>query len=111
MLNIGTTAEAIATALLQHKRLRVVTNNLNVTKLLCSNTDCEVIVAGGVAHAIMAHAREVWLAADSSKFNRPAMVQVATLPQIDRLFTEEQPPDPFPALWAEAKVRCDIATP
>src|SRR5207245_8753955 len=37
-----------------------------------------------VAQAIIAHAREVWLAADSSKFNRPAMVELAQLSQIDR---------------------------
>jgi DeoR family glycerol-3-phosphate regulon repressor len=32
-----------------------------------------------VAQTIIEHAREVWLAADHSKFNRPAMVQLATL--------------------------------
>ena len=64
-----------------------------------------------VAQTIMSHAREVWLAADSSKFNRPAMVEVATLSQIDRLFTDAPPPDPFPALLAEALVHCDVAVP
>ena len=39
------------------------------------------------------HAREVWLAADSSKFNRPAMVELARLSQIDRLFTDMPPPE------------------
>jgi DeoR family glycerol-3-phosphate regulon repressor len=62
-----------------------------------------------VAQAIIAHAREVWLAADSSKFNRPAMVELARLSQIDRLFTDKAPPDPFPALLEEANVRCEIA--
>lgn len=61
-----------------------------------------------VAQAIIAHAREVWLAADTSKFNRPAMVELATLSQIDRLFTDAPPPDPFPALLMQAQVRCDI---
>lgn len=157
MLNIGTTTEAVAKALLQHKGLRVITNNLNVADILCSNTDCEIIVAGGVVRArdrgivgeaavdfmrqfrvdiavigisgiesdgslrdfdyrevkvaqtIIAHAREVWLAADSSKFNRPAMVELAQLSQIDQLFTDQAPPDPFPALLKDANVRCDIA--
>ena len=36
---------------------------------------------------------EVWLAADHSKFNRPAMVELATLSQIDRLFTDKPPPE------------------
>ena len=46
-----------------------------------------------VARAIVEQSREVWLAADHSKFNRPAMVEVATLSQIDRLFTDAPPPD------------------
>jgi len=157
ILNIGTTTEAVAKALLHHKGLRVITNNLNVAEILCGNPDCEVIVAGGVvrardrgivgeaavdfirqfrvdiavigisgiepdgslrdfdyrevkvAQAIIAHAREVWLAADSSKFNRPAMVELARLSQIDRLFTDKAPPEPFPALLQEANVSCEIA--
>lgn len=62
-----------------------------------------------VSQTIMAHAREVWLATDVSKFNRPAMVEVAKLSQIDRLFTDAPPPAPFPALLAEAQVRYDVA--
>ena len=159
ILNIGTTTEAIAKALLSHKGLRVITNNLNVAAVLCGNTDCEVIVAGGVVRArdrgivgeaavdfmrqfrvdiavigisgiepdgslrdfdyrevkvaqtIIEHAREVWLAADSSKFNRPAMVELARLSQIDRLFTDMPPPEPFPALLEEADVSCEVAHP
>jgi DeoR family glycerol-3-phosphate regulon repressor len=63
-----------------------------------------------VARAIIGHAREVWLAADRSKFNRPAMVELARLEQIDRLFTDGAPPPPFPALLAEAGVRLDVAS-
>ena len=62
-----------------------------------------------VAQTMIEHSREVWLAADASKFNRPAMVELATLSQIDRLFTDAPPPEPFPALLAEAGVRCDVA--
>lgn len=157
MLNIGTTTEAIARALMHHRGLRVITNNLNVAAILSGNTHCEVIVAGGVvrsrdrgiigepavdfirqfkvdialvgisgietdgslrdfdyrevkvAQAIIAHARQVWLAADRSKFKRPAMVEVARLEQIDRLFTDAPPPEPFPALLEEAGVRCEVA--
>ena len=61
-----------------------------------------------VAQTIVEHAREVWLAADHSKFNRPAMVQLATLDQIDRLFTDAPPPEPFPALLQEAEVALTI---
>ncbi|MDE2418053.1 MAG: DeoR/GlpR transcriptional regulator [Burkholderiales bacterium] len=157
ILNIGTTTEAIARALLHHSGLRVITNNLNVASILSTNPRCEVIVVGGVvrgrdqgivgeaavdfirqfkvdlaligisgiesdgtlrdydyrevkvAQTIISHAREVWLAADISKFNRPAMVEVAMLSQIDRLFTDAAPPDPFLTLLADAQVRLDVA--
>ncbi len=62
-----------------------------------------------VSRAIVEQSREVWLAADHSKFNRPAMVELAGLGRIDRLFTDASPPEPFPALLVEAGVRCDIA--
>ncbi len=157
ILNIGTTTEAIARALLQHRGLRVITNNLNVAAILSGNPEFEVIVAGGVvrsrdrgivgeaavdfirqfkvdialigisgieedgtlrdfdyrevkvAQTIIAQAREVWLAADHSKFSRAAMVQAATLAQIHRLFTDAPPPEPFPALLRDAGVDCTIA--
>ena len=59
-----------------------------------------------VARAILAHSREVWVATDHSKFNRPAMVQLVRFDQIDTLFTDQAPPPPFPALLAEASVNC-----
>ncbi|WP_323785111.1 DeoR/GlpR family DNA-binding transcription regulator [Thalassovita sp.] len=46
-LNIGTTTEAVARALLTHRDLMVVTNNLNIANILAQNPDCDVIVAGG----------------------------------------------------------------
>ena len=157
ILNIGTTTEAIARALMQHTGLRVITNNLNVAAILSANPNCEVIVVGGVvrgrdqgivgeaavdfirqfkvdialigisaiesdgslrdfdyrevkvSQTIISHAREVWVAADSSKFNRPAMVEVAQLSQIDRLFSDALPPDPFMELMAQAQVRFELA--
>ena len=159
ILNIGTTTECIARALLRHTGLRVITNNLNVASILSANVNCEVIVVGGVvrgrdrgiigeaavdfirqfkvdiaiigisaiesdgslrdfdyrevkvSQTIISHAREVWLAADSSKFNRPAMVEVGNLSQIDRLFTDAPPPEPFPTLLNQAQVRYHVALP
>ena len=155
-LNIGTTTEAIARALLRHRGLRVITNNLNVATILSDNADCELIVAGGsvrsrdraivgeatvefigqfrvdigligisgieadgtlrdfdyhevkVAQAIIRASRQLWLAADHSKFNRPAMVEVGRLSQVDQLFTDRAPPPPFGALLAEADVTCTL---
>ena len=157
ILNIGTTTEAIAKALLRHAGLRVITNNLNVAAILSDNPQCEVIVAGGsvrpretarssaatvdfirqfkvdvaligvssieldgslrdfdlrevkVAQTIISQAREVWLATDVSKFNRPAMIELGHLTQIDRLFTDAMPPTPYPELLARAQVRLDVA--
>ncbi|WP_244169097.1 DeoR/GlpR family DNA-binding transcription regulator [Achromobacter insolitus] len=43
--------EAIARALLRHRGLRVITNNLHVADILSDNPDCEVIVAGGVVRS------------------------------------------------------------
>ena len=57
-----------------------------------------------VARAILDHSREVWVATDHSKFNRPAMVEMARFDQIEMLFTDGLPPEPFPALLAQAGV-------
>ncbi|MFM2348336.1 MAG: hypothetical protein RL654_3089 [Pseudomonadota bacterium] len=62
-----------------------------------------------VAQAIIRQSREVWLATDHSKFNRPAMVEMARMPQLDRLFTDAEPSAPYAALLAEAGVQLDIA--
>jgi DeoR family glycerol-3-phosphate regulon repressor len=46
-LNIGTTTEAVARALLHHRDLMVVTNNLNVANILAQSQHCDVTVTGG----------------------------------------------------------------
>ncbi len=46
-INIGTTTEAVARALLHHEGLRFITNNLNVASLLANNSALKVIVTGG----------------------------------------------------------------
>src|SRR4028119_1690068 len=47
-INIGTTTEAVARALLQHSGLMVITNNLNVASLMRAYPQIEVVLAGGV---------------------------------------------------------------
>lgn len=47
-LDIGTSAEAMAQALLHHDSLMVITNNLRAATILAENPSAEVIVAGGV---------------------------------------------------------------
>ncbi|MCP5768132.1 DeoR/GlpR family transcriptional regulator, partial [Klebsiella pneumoniae] len=46
-IDIGTTPEAVAHALLNHENLRVVTNNLNVANTLMQKDDFRIILAGG----------------------------------------------------------------
>ena len=46
-IDIGTTPEAVAHALLNHRDLRIVTNNLNVATLLTPKEDFRILLAGG----------------------------------------------------------------
>lgn len=46
-LDIGTSTEAVARALISHRNLLVVTNNMNVAQIMLANPDCEIVVAGG----------------------------------------------------------------
>jgi len=62
-----------------------------------------------VARAILEHSREVWLAADHSKFNRPAMVELGRIDQIDMLFTDLAPPAEFAERLEQAGVELVVA--
>ena len=46
-LNIGTSTEAVARALLHHRDLMVVTNNMNVANILVDNSECRIVLTGG----------------------------------------------------------------
>lgn len=50
-INIGTTTEEVARALMGHRGLRIITNNLNVAHLMSAKQDFEVIVASGVVRS------------------------------------------------------------
>lgn len=50
-IDIGTTTEEVANALIHHKGLRIITNNLNVATILSENENFEVIVAGGIVRS------------------------------------------------------------
>lgn len=50
-INIGTTTEEVAKALVDHKDLRIITNNLNVANILAGRPDFEIIVTGGVVRS------------------------------------------------------------
>ncbi|MCP5161576.1 MAG: DeoR/GlpR family transcriptional regulator [Hahellaceae bacterium] len=140
-INIGTTNETIARALLKHSGLTVITNNLHVASILSSKEDFKVIIAGGivrnrdggiigeatvdfvkqfkvdyaiigisgidddgelldfdyqevrVAQAIIDSSRQIYLAADHSKFGRNAMIRLGNIRQASHLFTSKRPPE------------------
>lgn len=138
-INIGTTTETIAQALMQHRGLQVVTNNLHVATLMSAKEDFRVIIASGevrardggivgeatldfirqfkldygiigisgidedgslldydyrevrIAQTIIEHSRQLFLAADHSKYGRRAMVRLGSIAQADAFFTDETP--------------------
>ena len=47
-IDIGTTMEAVANALLEHEGLRIITNHIGVVSILCEKTDFEIILTGGL---------------------------------------------------------------
>lgn len=142
-LNIGTSTEAVARALLRHRGLMVVTNNMNVATILAENAEAQVIVTGGalrrsdgglvgslttqtiqqfkfdlavigcsaldaegdlldfdiqevgVSQAILRQSRRTFLVADASKRTRSAPARIASLSQIDTLFTDAPLPGPL----------------
>ena len=46
-IDIGTTSEAVAFALLAHQKLRIVTNNLNAAHILMQNDSFDITIASG----------------------------------------------------------------
>lgn len=46
-IDIGTTPEAVAKALLNHQKLRIVTNNINAAYILMQNETFDIILASG----------------------------------------------------------------
>jgi len=157
-LNIGTSTEAVAKALIRHRNLLVVTNNMNVANILVDNTDCEIVVAGGtlrradgglvgaltmrtiqqfkvdlavigcsaldedgdlldfdiqevgVSQTIIGQARQSFLVADATKFDRNAPVRIASLRDIDRFFTDRALPASLAERCRVWGTQIDIAT-
>ncbi|MCG8910025.1 MULTISPECIES: DeoR/GlpR family transcriptional regulator [Pseudomonas] len=154
-INIGTTTEAIARALLGHKNLKVITNNLHVASILAGKDDFEVLIAGGtvrgdggvvgqaavdfieqfrvdfavvgisgidedgslldfdyqevrVSRALIDNARQVFLAADSSKFGRNAVVRLGPISLVSRVFTDSPPPAAVARLMHQHKVQLEL---
>lgn len=139
LLNIGTSTEAVAAALVNHRNLTVVTNNLNVAHMLSKNETFEIIVTGGhlrshdgglvgdlaaatieqfkvdravigtsamdedgdlldfdmdevrVSRTIIRQSRQTFLVMDQTKLERSAPVRIASLGDLDAIFTDALP--------------------
>lgn len=155
-INIGTTTETIAQALMQHRGLQVVTNNLHVATMMSTKEDFRVIIASGevrardggivgeatldfirqfkldygiigisgidedgslldydyrevrIAQTIIEHSRQLFLAADHSKYGRRAMVRLGSIAQADAFFTDETPPASLLEVMSSNDVRLHI---
>lgn len=156
-MNIGTSTEAVARQLLNHKNLMIVTNNMNVANILADNPECQIVVTGGVlrradnglvgnlavstirqfkfdhaiigcsaldtdgdlmdfdlqeilvSQTIIAQARKISLVADTSKFQRTAPARIASLADIDTVYTDAPLPGELPLKcteWQTQIVEC-----
>lgn len=140
ILNLGTTTEAVARALIHHSNITVITNNMNVANILLANPGCEIMVTGGtlrrsdgglvgelttqffeqfkvdyavigtsaldhdgdlldfdlaevrVSRAILRQSRRAFLVTDHSKIGRPAPARIASLAELDAVFTDQPLP-------------------
>lgn len=62
-----------------------------------------------VLQAIMAQSRQVWLAADKSKFGRNAMVRLGQIQDVHSVFTDQAPPSPWRDILDESQTRLIIS--
>ncbi|MFT4148672.1 MAG: DeoR/GlpR family DNA-binding transcription regulator [Paracoccaceae bacterium] len=159
ILNLGTTTEAVAQALLHHSNIMVVTNNINVANILLANPGCEIMVAGGalrrsdggltgelttqffeqfkvdfaiigtsaldadgdlldfdlaevrVSRAILRQARRAFVVTDHSKIGRPAPARIASLSEVDTLFTDRPLPQDLARRCGEWDTRVRVCVP
>ncbi|WP_174873780.1 DeoR/GlpR family DNA-binding transcription regulator [Vogesella oryzae] len=61
------------------------------------------------SQAILQQSRQVWLVADHSKFDRPAMVELGHLSQVDALFTDRAVSSELQEVLAKANTRLVVA--
>ncbi|MEM0946263.1 MAG: DeoR/GlpR family DNA-binding transcription regulator [Pseudomonadota bacterium] len=140
LLNIGTSTEAVARALMGHQNLTVLTNNMNVANILSANDTFQIIVLGGmmraqdgglvgdltvqaidrfkvdhavigtsaldldgdlldfdlqevrVSRTIIMRSKRTSLVVDASKLERSAPVRIASLCDLDAVYTDWLPP-------------------
>jgi len=156
-INIGTTTEAIAQALLNHNDLTIITNNLHVASIMSSKDDFKIIIAGGVVRnrdggvmgeatidfvsqfkvdyaiigisgidasgdlldfdyqevrvskAIIQNSRNIFLAADHSKFGRDAMTRLGNISEVHHVFTSAEPPESIQTVLLKNNIQLSVA--
>lgn len=152
-IDIGTTMEAVAEALLGHHELTVLTNHIAIATLLSQNSAFQIILAGGllrqrdhattgeatreflerfrvgfgifgiggiepdgglldydyrdigVSKTAMRISRRKFVALDHSKFGSDATVRVAHVSDVDAIFTDRPPPEPYLSALTGHRVR------
>jgi len=156
-MTLGTSVAAIAQALSARTGMKIVTNSLEVARILAPREDMEVVIPGGhvqrhnsgvvgasavefvgrykcdvlitgigaidadgallefheaevaIAQAMMKNARRVIVAADHSKFARTANYRLATLRDIDAIYTDAAADKPFATRATAAGVEIVVA--
>ena len=155
-INIGTTTEAIAQALLNHHDLTIITNNLHVASIMSTKDDFKIIIAGGVVRnrdggvmgeatidfvsqfkvdyaiigisgidesgdlldfdyqevrvskAIIQNSRNIFLAADHSKFGRDAMTRLGNISEVHHVFTSAEPSESIQKILRKDNIQLSI---
>jgi DeoR family glycerol-3-phosphate regulon repressor len=155
-INIGTTTETIAQALLNHHDLTIITNNLHVASIMSTKDDFKIIIAGGVVRnrdggvmgeatidfvsqfkvdyaiigisgidesgdlldfdyqevrvskAIIENSRNIFLAADHSKFGRDAMTRLGNIADVNHVFTSAEPSEKIQQLLLKNGVTLSV---
>ena len=82
-INIGTTTEEAARALLEHKNLRVVTNSINVASICARNSSFDVVVACGTVR----HRANGIVGASAERFIRGWTTASSAFPALTRRAT------------------------
>ncbi|MGI9383963.1 MAG: DeoR/GlpR family DNA-binding transcription regulator [Methyloligellaceae bacterium] len=152
-IDIGTTMEAVAEALLGHHQLTILTNHIAIANLLSQKSEFQIILAGGllrqrdhattgeatreflerfrvgygifgiggvepdgglldydyrdigVSKTAMQISRRKFVALDHSKFGSDATVRVAHACEVDAVFTDMPPPEPYLSALVDQGVR------
>ena len=78
-------------------------------ELLDAQVPRDLLRDGELAQATIDNARQVLLAADSSKFGRNAMMKLCHISEVNDVFTDDDPPAELAPILADKNVRLHVA--